>query len=119
MDTLATQCILLFFLLFLFLWFFFCNLKSIFRKQTILHVRYVQSKCADVIYHFEDPTCASRTLKTGSAVSAGEVNVGGERCTLCFSRHQLCWPQHLLYQHVLLFKHKMCTLENNTRCNFF
>lgn len=38
MDTLATQCIL-FFSLFV----SFCNLKSIFRKQTILHVRYVQS----------------------------------------------------------------------------
>lgn len=37
-DTLATQCIL-FFSPFV----SFCNLKSIFRKQTILHVRYVQS----------------------------------------------------------------------------
>lgn len=42
MDTLATQCILFWFL-FSVPSVSFCNLRSIFRKQTILHVRYVQN----------------------------------------------------------------------------
>lgn len=42
--------------------FFFCNLKSIFRKQTLHHVRCVQSNVQN-IFLSEGPICASCTLK--------------------------------------------------------
>lgn len=40
--------------------------------------------CRRVIYHYEDPTCASCTLKAGCAVSASAVNVDWENVHCVF-----------------------------------
>lgn len=108
MDTLATQCILSFFSSFLFL---FVTWKVYSESRLFSMLGMYRAMCRRVIYHFEDPTHASCTLKTGCTVSAGTVHVEQENvhCLFFLSQHQLCWPQHLLYQHMLLFEHKMCT----------
>lgn len=85
MDTLATQCILSFcFFLFSVPFVSFCNLRSIFRKQTILHVRYVQR-------HVQTCDIGSNLRlvhpwKTGCAVPA-RGKCRWWKCTLFFFLH--------------------------------
>lgn len=49
-----------------------------------------RTMCRRVIYHSEDPICASCTLKMGCAVSASTVNVDQENVHCVFTQHQLC-----------------------------
>lgn len=60
MDTLATQCILFFFLLFLFL---FVTWEVYPESKLLSMLGMYRAMCRHVIYHVEDPTCASRILK--------------------------------------------------------
>ena len=85
---------------FFFFFFFlsFCNLKNILRKQIIMYVGMYRAACRHVLCHVEDPT-----LHLGWAASANTGSVDFENVRLW---NQLCWQQHLLYQHVLLFEHK-------------